>query len=253
MVYEIEDTSKTEKLFDGWEETLIYSCIQKVMGKIFVTDPDEPRSAFAFVGCFGFFAGEPDRELVINIPKGFVILVPQNEAWEKMIEDAYPDAKKNTRYAIRKDTSFDTASLQKNLQMLPEGYELKEIDSEIYDMCLKNPVTFDFVSTFESKEKYLKDGRGMVILKNGEIVSGASSYTRYKEGIEIEVDTVESERRKNLALIVCSALILRCLKEGLYPSWDAQNMGSVHLAEKLGYEFDHTYVAYEVSSDKRTH
>ena len=85
------------------------------------------------------------------------------------------------------------------------------------------------------------------------IVSGASSYTRYREGIEIEVDTVESERRKNLALIVCSALILRCLKEGLYPSWDAQNMGSVHLAEKLGYEFDHTYVAYEVSSDKRTH
>ena len=190
MVYEIEDTSKTEKLFDGWEETLIYSCIQKVMGKIFVTDPDEPRSAFAFVGCFGFFAGEPDRELVINIPKGFVILVPQNEAWEKMIEDVYPDAKKNTRYAIRKDTRFDTASLQKNLQMLPEGYELKEIDSEIYDMCLKNPVIFDFVSTFESKEKYLKDGRGMVILKNGEIVSGASSYTRYKEGIEIEVDTV---------------------------------------------------------------
>ena len=33
----------------------------------------------------------------------------------------------------------------------------------------------------------------------------------------------------------------------LYPSWDAQNMNSVHLAEKLGYEFDHEYTAYEVS------
>jgi len=33
----------------------------------------------------------------------------------------------------------------------------------------------------------------------------------------------------------------------LYPSWDAQNMNSVHLAEKLGYEFDHAYTAYEVS------
>ena len=137
--------------------------------------------------------------------------------------------------------------------MLPEGYELKEIDAELYDRCLENPATADFVSSFESKEKYLKDGRGMVIVKNGEIVSGASSYTRYREGIEIEVDTVESERRKNLALIVCSALILRCLKEGLYPSWDAQNMGSVHLAEKLGYEFDHEYVAYEVATEKRTH
>ena len=77
-------------------------------------------------------------------------------------------------------------------------------------------------------------------------MSGASSYTRYKEGIEIEVDTIETERRKHLATIACSALILNCLEEGLYPSWDAQNMNSVRLAEKLGYEFDHEYVAYEV-------
>ena len=76
----------------------------------------------------------------------------------------------------------------------------------------------------------------MVILKNGIIVAGASSYTRYNEGIEIEVDTIESERRKHLATIACSALILNCLGEGLYPSWDAQNMNSVNLAEKLGYE-----------------
>lgn len=77
-------------------------------------------------------------------------------------------------------------------------------------------------------------------------MSGASSYTRYKEGIEIEVDTVVAERRKNLATIACSALILNCLEEGLYPSWDAQNMNSVRLAKKLGYEFDYEYTAYEV-------
>ena len=104
----------------------------------------------------------------------------------------------------------------------------------------------DFVSAFGSKERYLQIGRGMVITKNDEIVSGASSYTRYNEGIEIEVDTVESERRKHLATVVCAALILDCLQDGLYPSWDAQNMNSVHLAEKLGYEFAHEYIAYEV-------
>ena len=105
----------------------------------------------------------------------------------------------------------------------------------------------------EKQEQYLKIGRGMVIIKDGNIVAGASSYTRYNEGIEIEVDTVEAERRKHLATIVCSALILECLNEGLYPSWDAQNMNSVHLAEKLGYEFAHEYVAYEVAIEKRTH
>ena len=118
---------------------------------------------------------------------------------------------------------------------------------------MEDPVTRDFVSSFEGKEQFLKIGRGFVILKDGKIVSGASSYTRYREGIEIEVDTIESERRKHLATVACSALILRCLEEGLYPSWDAQNLNSVHLAEKLGYEFDHEYTAYEVDDAKRTH
>lgn len=246
MIYEIEDTNKVKDLFEGWQETLIYSCLQKVMGKIYVTDLENPKSAFAFVGCFGFFAGEPDKELVVNKPDGFVILTPQNDAWGKLIEECFPSANRATRYAIKKDTIFDREKLKKNIDMLPEGYELKKIDSDMYDKCLENPQTEDFVSVFESKEKYLEIGRGMVITKNGNIVAGASSYTSYKEGIEIEVDTLPDERRKHLATVACSALILNCLDEGLYPSWDAQNMNSVHLAEKLGYEFAHEYVVYEV-------
>ncbi len=253
MIYELKDTSKAAYLFEGWQETLIYSCLQRVMGKIYVTDPEDPVSAFAFVGCFGFYAGEPDRELVINKPEGFVIMVPGNEDWAALIEECFPSAKRVTRYAIRKDTRFDPAALQDETGKLPEGYELREIDAELYDRCLEDPVTRDFVSAFESKEKYLEWGKGMVILKDGRIVSGASSYTRYLEGVEIEVDTVEDERRNHLATIVCSALILRCLQEGLYPSWDAQNLNSVHLAEKLGYEPDHAYTAYEVDSACRTH
>jgi len=56
------------------------------MGKIYVTDIENPKAAFAYVGCFGFFAGEPEKELVINKPEGFAILTPQNEAWAKLIE-----------------------------------------------------------------------------------------------------------------------------------------------------------------------
>lgn len=246
MLYELEDTSKVKELFAGWNETLIFSCLQKIMGKVYVSDTEQPKSAFAFVGCFGFYAGIPDKEIVMNRPDGFVIMTPQNNEWAKLIEECYPLAKKVTRYAIKKDTIFDRTMLQNEIKKLSAGYELKKIDADIYDRCLENPATEDFVSAFESKEKYLQMGRGMVILKNGIIVAGASSYTRYREGIEIEVDTLEPERRKHLATIACSALILNCLEEGLYPSWDAQNMNSVHLAEKLGYEFDHEYAAYEV-------
>ena len=253
MIRELEDTSKAEKLFEGWNETLIYSCLQKIMGKIFVTDTHNPVSAMAFVGCFAFLAGIPDRKLIVNKPDGFVIMIPQDDRWSALIEECYPDARKVMRYAIRKDTVFDKEFLTKTAAALPEGYELKKIDSDIYDQCLKDPVTADFVSAFGSKEKYLELGRGMVILKDGKIVSGASSYTRYKDGIEIEVDTAPSECRKGLASVVCSALILACLEEGLYPSWDAHDMNSVQLARKFGYELDREYVAYEVASDRRTH
>ena len=34
MIYEQTDTSKAKYIFDGWKETMIYSCLQKVMGKI---------------------------------------------------------------------------------------------------------------------------------------------------------------------------------------------------------------------------
>ena len=166
MVYELEDTSRAEKLFAGWEETLIYSALQKVMGKVYVTDTEDPKSAFAFTGVFAFYAGEPDEELVKNKPDGFVIMVPQNEAWAKLIGSVYPDAKKVTRYAIKKDTRFDVEALKKNLDLLPEGYELKDIDDTLYDMCWENPVTAEFVAVFGSKERYLEYGRGVMILSS---------------------------------------------------------------------------------------
>ncbi len=247
MVYELTDTAKATPLFAGWEETLIWGCLEKVMGKIYVTDLEAPRSAMAFVGCFAFYAGEPDIELVLAKPAGFVIMTPQNEAWGACIEECFLKAEKETRYAIKKNTKFDKDRLQGFVDKLPEGYKLKAIDGDLYDKCLAEPMTADFVSCFGSKKKFLELGKGMVILKEGRIVAGASSYTRYQEGIELEVDTAEEERRKGLATAVCAALILRCLDEGLYPSWDAQNMNSVHLAEKLGYEFDREYTVYEVS------
>ena len=141
MVYELSDTSKAAVLFGDWPETLVTSCLQKVMGKVYVTDLEQPKSALAFVGCFAFFAGEPDKDLVVHNLAGFVIMTPQNGAWAELIEKCLPSAKKVTRYAIRKDTKFDTTLLEGIAGTIPAGYELRKIDAEIYDLCLKDPVT----------------------------------------------------------------------------------------------------------------
>ncbi len=71
----------------------------------------------------------------------------------------------------------------------------------------------------------------------GEVVCGASSYSIYDSGIEIEVATNYNHRRKGLATIVSAALILDCLEKEIYPNWDAANTTSAKLAEKLGICF----------------
>ena len=245
MIVELQNTALAERLFSGWEETMIWSCLQGVMGSILVTDRGKLKSAVANVGCFAFFAGEADEELVRGIPESVAIMVPQNETWAALIEADWPEAKKTVRYAMKKNTRFDRKALRKLANSLPGGYSVRQIDGAMYDLCLKEPFAVDFVSSFGSKENYLERGRGVVVLKDGRIVSGASSYSRYRKGIEIEVDTALEERRKGLAGAACASLIMSCLEEGLYPSWDAQNLTSVHLAEKLGYELSHVYVAYE--------
>lgn len=69
-------------------------------------------------------------------------------------------------------------------------------------------------------------------------------YTIYPGGIEIEIDTKPDYRGRGLATACGAALILECLRRGLYPSWDAHDLRSVALAEKLGYHRDHPYPVY---------
>lgn len=38
MLYEITDTRNVSSLFGKWEETLIWSCLQGVMGKIYADE-----------------------------------------------------------------------------------------------------------------------------------------------------------------------------------------------------------------------
>lgn len=84
----------------------------------------------------------------------------------------------------------------------------------------------------------------MAVLCGGELVAGASSYAVYRDGIEIEIDTRPDQRGKGLATACGARLILDCLDRGLYPSWDAHDKRSAHLAQKLGYRLAGAYRAY---------
>ena len=251
MIFETVDMEKVRPLFEGWDDTAVFSCLEGVMGKVLVTDLESPRSAAAVIGGYAFLTGEPDPELVGFKREGDFVMVPQSEDWSRLIEERFPDSERAIRYALKKDTRFSRERLLKMAAALPEGYELKRLDGELYDQCVSEPALFDQVGAFGSKEKYLELGRGVAVVKEGRMVSGASSYSRYSGGLEVEVDTLGTERKKGLAGAAAAALILLCLEEGLYPSWDAANRASLGLAEKLGYEFSREYPSYKVGKNEK--
>lgn len=252
MIYEIEKREHATAVFADWKETIIWSCLQGVMGHIYTDDKEKPTSAIAILGDFCFYAGRPSREFIVFKPKwckqDFIIAVPQNHQWAGEIEKHYGDrAKKVVRYAMKKEQDiFDKNKLKSIVLQLPPEYTISLIDETLFDYCKKEDWCRDFVSQFADYPTYKKLGLGVVIMKDGIPVSGASSYSAYLGGIEIEIDTKKEYRRRGLATICGAGLILECLDRGLYPSWDAQNTWSVSLAEKLGYHFDYSYDAYEI-------
>lgn len=252
MIYEITTPKIAAPLFDNWQETIIWSCLQGIMGNIYADVPDNPTSAMAILGDFTFFAGKPSIELATYKPawctQDFMIMIPQNAHWKNTIMQTYGDkAKVVSRYATKKEPDiFDREKLNKIVSSLPGEYQIHRIDEPLYQMCKAQSWSADLVSQFPNYDMYHKLGLGFVVLKDDTIVSGASSYTRYLEGIEIEIDTKKEYRRRGLAYACGAKLILECLKCSLYPSWDAQNKCSIALAEKLGYHYSHTYTAIEV-------
>lgn len=231
-----------EPFFEGNEETMIWSCLDGSMGRAWA-DALPPRSVQIVTGCFGFFGGVPSRELAGHIPpeQSYLLAVCPGD-WDPLFQELRGEPL--TRYALRKDTRFDRKQLEDYRSRLPEGYALRRIDGDLYPILMGEAWSADFCGNFRDRADYLRRGRGFVVMHGGQPVAGASSFTVYRGGIEIEIATKPEHRRKGLALSCGAALILDCLDAGLYPSWDAGSLASASLAEKLGYRQAGAYPAW---------
>lgn len=312
MIYKLRQPDAAKPLFGDWQETILWSCLQGVMGAVYGDDSEKPRSAAALLGDFCFLAGTPNAELsgflldqYRTAVKGYsgdaakerrkpgpaagsgdcgckamraaaagreaLLLIPQNEAWAQLIGQQYgPAARRMIRYAFLKESSgFDVQSLRRmTAPFSPEekrgakpcneeapcdegvaGFVLRPIDSVLYEHLRASGWGRDLVAQYPDADAWKRLGIGVAAIRSadGVAVAGASSYSRYLDGIEIEVDTKKEYRRRGLARACAAQLMLDCLERGLYPSWDAHNPQSARLAEQLGYRMDQPYPAYEVA------
>lgn len=256
MIYQLNDDSRNKiaPLFENMNSTILLSCLQGHMGKAWVDDLENPTVAQVMVGIFVFYGGDANseaaKELLYNLPEHIEVIVDTDD-WKKRIETLHKRIEKFDRFEFEKNPKhLDSKHLQGYLSTLPDGYELKKIDEALVNEDSLHKLSPEFTGQFDSVQDFLKRGVGFCIVHKGQIVSGASSYSIYDNGLEIEVATDAKHRKKGLATVVSSALILDCIDKGIYPNWDAANIESLNLGKKLGYVFKQPYDTYYINYKK---
>ncbi|MDF2800616.1 MAG: GCN5-related N-acetyltransferase [Anaerocolumna sp.] len=241
--------------FSNMEGTFINTCLQGHMGRAWTDSRIGPSFGLLQVGDFCYISGHINCNMTEVLTyllqvtgRDTVLLVPGNEKIGKMIQRIFPNCDQVQRYAFKQKTEeFDIPYLKRIAETLPDEYELFLINEYWYNEAIYEEWSRDLVSSFESSEDFVNRGIGVVITCRDEIVSGASSYSIYDGGIEIQVDTKPSYRQRGLACIASAALIIACRERDIYPSWDAANEISVNLATKLGYDYSHSYFIYSIN------
>lgn len=250
-----DEMHKIIPLCEGNEQSDVWACIQGYMGKAFVDEIDNPKCAKLLVADFCYLFGcasdnETAKEMVIQLQedcKGKIIDA-KDKKWGMLIEEIYEKQyRKFNRYTMKADMeAFDIEKLRLYAENIPGIYSMKRIDEELYHKVFEKEWTLDLCSNFSSPDDFLSNGIGYVVVLDGEIVSGASSYSRSQNSIDITIGTEQEHRRKGLALACASKLILECLQQNICPGWEAANADSVALAEKLGYTFIGEYPVYMI-------
>lgn len=127
---------------------------------------------------------------------------------------------------------------------IPEGYELKEIDEELFYRIEGKVVPKNFWS---SSEEFLAKGRGYCLINCGEVAAVAFSAAVSSRQVDIGIETKEAHRRKGLAVIASRKMAEYVLSIGKEPVWDcdAANAGSRATAERVGFKVVSQYVYFK--------
>ncbi|GKU25205.1 GNAT family N-acetyltransferase [Clostridium folliculivorans] len=217
-----------------------------------VDDVVHPEEAVIIAADFCYLLGEvkhlDEIEQTLKENALYKIIIPCGLQWVKYLNEHLPDKVRcYKRYAIKHEPNvFDKNNLKQLIKKVNPVYEIKQIDDVIYKEVLSIGWAADGCCFFRSYEDFKKNGLGYVIYKDRQLVCIASSYITYKSTIGITIGTLEEHRRMGLAAACAASLILTCLERGIYPEWEAANMDSVNLSEKLGYHFDKEFEVYSL-------
>jgi RimJ/RimL family protein N-acetyltransferase len=212
-------------------------------GRAFVDDPNNPSYCMVRTNeALVFFSQQAsqdffDQGLAHARQFGHVALIWQSSTSTLQI----PKADKTIQRLEFSEFSSNNQSLagMKN-GGLPDGFEIRSIDKELLETCEWKEEIESFCG---SMENFLSHGFGVCLMRGSEIISESYAPFVGVHNVEIGSVTREAHRGQGYAAITCAHLIQACLERGLQPYWscDADNLASVNLARKLGFQNGREY------------
>lgn len=229
-------------------------CLGLIDCRIFVDDADRPQSAVLVLERFGigFAAGDVvHAQALLARLHGWhpwYEIADPPESWHPVLAAWSKESHAFSRYAVVNDpAAFDREALGR-MARPPVGKTISRYNGALLAQALSAPWSEDQTGGFPTSEAFLRDGYGVALLDGDTLVAGCASFCRHQNGFEIQVDTHPDYRGRGLATCVSAAFILDVLEMGMIPYWDAANIHSMRLAQRLGYAFWHAYTAWMLIS-----
>lgn len=221
-------------------------------GNIWADSCAVPHGAVMAVGDFLLCGGQAGpwaahllRRAVQSDKRAWLIYAPGD--WAALVPKV-ARAERKVRYAFDPAIQPVDGRLRNVLAAMPVDMCTVSLAGDWISRCREAEWSRDFVSTFADDGDFAARGLGTLLLQDGVPVAGASSYVAYPGGIEIQVQTREGSEGHGYATLAAAALILAAHERGLAATWDAANLASARIAEKLGYVPMGTYAVFEAGT-----
>ncbi|MCI8384792.1 MAG: GNAT family N-acetyltransferase [Clostridia bacterium] len=242
------EMNKIEHLFNDIKFYMGKSVLDGLMGEAYTDNLENPTIAYLLVRQYCFINGNSNsvlaKQVLKTLPKTCKRIIAKDD-WSNIIESIYNDFEKSKRYSLKKEKDiFNKQKLKEFCENLNSEYEVNAIDERIYKLIKADD---EDPKQMKITDDYMNKGIGVCCFRDDEIVGICSSNIIYKDGIEINIRVKEGYKHKGIGTAMASKLILMCLEKGIYPSWDAANLTSLELAEKLGYNYDSEYTIYKIN------
>jgi len=140
-----------------------------------------------------------------------------------------------------------------------KGFQIQRIDEKLLRTPhLETPehVTSWMKTNWGSISAFMKKGFGFCTLHDKQIISWSIADCVSGNACEIGIHTRENYRRQGLATLTVAATVDNSLSSGFkYVGWhcDEYNLGSIGVAEKVGFKLERKYIQYYACSNAAHH